>query len=50
MPYDVFISYERPHFEHHGPLVLLIVQCMSHTQFTNNYVSQSSLHSIDGKK
>jgi len=50
MPYDVLISYDRPYFEYHVLLGLLVVACMSHTQLTNSYVSQSSLHSIDGKK
>jgi hypothetical protein len=48
MPYDVLINYE--YFEYHVLLVLLVVACMSHTQLTNSYVSQSSLRSIDGKK
>jgi hypothetical protein len=50
MPYDVLISYDGPHFEYDVLLVLLVVACMSHTQLTNKYVSQSSLHSIDGNK
>jgi hypothetical protein len=48
MPYDVLITYDGPYFEDHVLLVLLVVACMSHTQLTNSYVSQSSLHAIDG--